>query len=742
MNYDIEDLRAIVDLAKRKRFDDLEEKWLELAEDPPDEMRFYDSMVRALLKNNATDKVGELFPLMVSALLENGRPAEALEVARIVWRYAPDTADLRDPALDALKVLHGDRPNFERFVAAAGLDRRGDLFRALERFEELLYCDEGEVFEHKTFGIGIVEEIEPERRRVYIRFAGKAPKEFTFDGVREFLTKLERNGFRAERLRDPEALKRRALESPAEFVRFVLKDYPEGLSQIGLKNLLLEGLFSPDEWSRWWAANRNAIRRDPYIDGGRGPRDPMRLRAEPKGYYDAVAEEFAETDSTLERLRLVAEVGKHLGEEPAPENFATRLVESLRSELAVLDEGDIAGRLERTYIAQEIARLFEGLALPAEFDDKALLGQTPDPARTILAVSPQEIQCRAVETLFETDPDNAEAIAARMIPDAQPRFAQWLIEKLIERGALERAATSVEQVLRSPSRNPATFIWAARQFFAGKFAALAIETAPHEVVRDLATQIKELQNRVDHRVPEASALRGVVTKLKNLLAENRFAILRDAIAPLETEQARAICRLFESHAAFPDHYLSALKQAVIEARPDLEEKAQGAGGDELDGTVLFVSEESLKRKRRELQHLRTVEIPKNSREIGEAASLGDLSENAEYEAARNRQRLLFQRAEELQKEIERARIIRPSDVRTDCVWVGTRFEAKNLETGEIESYTILGAWDGRPEENVLSYLTPAAAQFLKKRVGDRIRVKRPNGEPTEYEIVRIENAIA
>ncbi|MCX8036529.1 MAG: hypothetical protein N3D11_05640, partial [Candidatus Sumerlaeia bacterium] len=77
VDYTIEQLREIVELAKRKEFDALEERWLELAESPPANLRFYDSMARALLKNDARDRLTELFLIMASSLIERQRPAEA-----------------------------------------------------------------------------------------------------------------------------------------------------------------------------------------------------------------------------------------------------------------------------------------------------------------------------------------------------------------------------------------------------------------------------------------------------------------------------------------------------------------------------------------------------------------------------------------------------------------------------------------------------------------------------------------
>jgi transcription elongation GreA/GreB family factor len=371
-----------------------------------------------------------------------------------------------------------------------------------------------------------------------------------------------------------------------------------------------------------------------------------------------------------------------------------------------------------------------------------LLARAEDPGRLFLEMSPFDLQCRAFETFEEMRAAETLRIGAEIIPDASSRFAQWLVEQLIARGSTEAVSKAFEDLLRSPRRNPETFIWAARQFFGGKYAALTPELPPVHVLREMVDFMKESQNQVDHGVPNASTLRGQIIKFRNLLAEDHFGILRHAILPLEADEAREAVRLFESHAAFPDHYVMSLLTAAREARPDLDEAERAKAADRLDDSVLFVTAESLAARRRELQRLRSVEIPKNSRDIGEAAAHGDLSENAEYEAARHRQRILFDRAGELQRDIERAQPIRPGWVRTDCVWPGTRFQARNERTDEVVTYTILGAWDGRPEDNVLSYLTPAASQFLYKQVGDRVVVERPDSEPTEYEILEIENALA
>ncbi|MCX7014854.1 MAG: transcription elongation factor GreA [Candidatus Sumerlaeota bacterium] len=173
-------------------------------------------------------------------------------------------------------------------------------------------------------------------------------------------------------------------------------------------------------------------------------------------------------------------------------------------------------------------------------------------------------------------------------------------------------------------------------------------------------------------------------------------------------------------------------------RSDFEDESRGRGG----AGEHYVTAESLRRAREEYQQLKTVDIPANSRAIGDAAALGDLRENADYHAAKERQKMLFARVEELHDQIARARAIDPSTVSTDTIGPGTRVTARNEQTGAEERFTLLGMWDAAPEEHILYYNSPFASQFLGKRAGERFVVDMPSGEKVGYEALAIENALA
>lgn len=126
-----------------------------------------------------------------------------------------------------------------------------------------------------------------------------------------------------------------------------------------------------------------------------------------------------------------------------------------------------------------------------------------------------------------------------------------------------------------------------------------------------------------------------------------------------------------------------------------------------------------------------------ARKVAEAASQGDLSENAEYDAIKEKQRMLGNRLEELSRLIQGSEIIEMMDLPEDLVTVGKKVSLKNLDTGETDVYTILGPVESDWENNVISYETPIARQLILKKEGDEVEIRIPSGT-IRYRIEKIE----
>ncbi len=152
--------------------------------------------------------------------------------------------------------------------------------------------------------------------------------------------------------------------------------------------------------------------------------------------------------------------------------------------------------------------------------------------------------------------------------------------------------------------------------------------------------------------------------------------------------------------------------------------------------IPFTSE-GLEKIKQELDHLIRVERRKVVKAIEEARAHGDLSENAEYEAAKERQAYIEGRIQELSGILAKAEVIPPLKEAPDRVQFGVKVRLLNLETDEEVVYQIVGPYESDPANGKISVSSPIARALIGKEIGEEVRVKTPSGEKV-FEILDIE----
>lgn len=154
------------------------------------------------------------------------------------------------------------------------------------------------------------------------------------------------------------------------------------------------------------------------------------------------------------------------------------------------------------------------------------------------------------------------------------------------------------------------------------------------------------------------------------------------------------------------------------------------------GKITYLTEEGLKKLNDELDHLIAVERPNISKQIAEAREKGDLSENAEYDAAKEAQGLLELKISKLQETIKNSRVLDKSQIQSDTVQILSKVTIQNVKNKAKMTYTLVAETEANLKEGKISIETPIAKGLLGKKVGETAKIKIPAGE-TEFKILDI-----
>lgn len=146
--------------------------------------------------------------------------------------------------------------------------------------------------------------------------------------------------------------------------------------------------------------------------------------------------------------------------------------------------------------------------------------------------------------------------------------------------------------------------------------------------------------------------------------------------------------------------------------------------------------EGQQRLRDELKKLKEAELPQVIKDIATAREHGDLKENAEYHAARERQGMIVARIAHIEQSLSRAEVIDPSKMKSDKVQFGAKLKISNVDTEEEIVYQIVGPDESDVALGRISVASPLARALLGHHEGDEVKVRLPNGERT-YEILEI-----
>jgi transcription elongation factor GreA len=154
---------------------------------------------------------------------------------------------------------------------------------------------------------------------------------------------------------------------------------------------------------------------------------------------------------------------------------------------------------------------------------------------------------------------------------------------------------------------------------------------------------------------------------------------------------------------------------------------------------VILTPEGYAKLKEEIEHLSTVKRREVAERIKHAREFGDITENSEYDDAKNEQAMLEHRIATLEERLSNARVIDAGDIQSDVVGIGSRVRLKDIDANETIEYTIVGSAEANPAQNRLSNESPVGKAILGKKKGEIVEVAAPRGA-LKFKIVDIKAA--
>ena len=612
---------------------------------------------------------------------------------------------------DALRKTTKDRLLLA-FVDSVGFGVR-TLDEALARLDRLLAFQPGRLVLNTTWGLGEIRRLDAFYRRITVDFRNRKGHQMTFDAACETLVFAPEDHILVTARVDQGRVLTQIKEAPGEFVKEMLKSFGD-MPVTRLEELCAQhGFVKQANWKKFWEQARVELRKDKLVEIPTRRAEPLHLKKTAETYEDSWFTAFAQMTDPKSILSSVRELqGSQRFKSPPQEDrakIADRLAFALKGARGVddalyarlafcLDELKIdleRAAKARTYLWTDNRYLAAARTLPARETGTLVVFLTADNREArkheLFKALPEMCFPLLTETLtfFKTDADCEDVVAELLKNPAAP-------------------ATLVTLIL---GRYDDFKHWA--------------KLPPLVVILTHAIALGE-----GRQSGETLRMQNVIRRLfadKNWLA-SIFAQLQPADQVLFFER-------FQASIAWDPSTHHTIVVRMTHIVPELA--ARQVKKSEAPKVERITSPRSYAERKAAYQKLINVDIPENTRRIEFAKSYGDLSENAEYQYAKDEQRALLQKQTLMQEELNAVRAVDFSDVATDQVRPGTTVRIAAADGRELV-YTVLGEWDNDLDRNIIANKAKLAQNMLGKSVGDTFDLPDAEGNVTTATITAIE----
>lgn len=598
------------------------------------------------------------------------------------------------------------------FVDSVGFGSR-PLQESLARLEKLIAFVPGTRVLNAAWGLGEVKRLDYFYRKITVDFKARKGHQLTFDAACEMLVIAPEDHILVTAAADPARVEAMIKEQPGEFAKTMLKSFGDMPVTRLEEECARHGFVKSANWKQFWDHARTDLKKDRLVEIPVRKAEPIHLKASAETYGDSWFTAFSQMKDPKSILSAIKELEgtdrmKSL-DEAARAKFSDRLEFALKGARGVDDALYArlafcvdALKLEAPSTSKCRNYLWEG--------DRYLAAARTLPARDIGSL-----------VVFMTA-ENREETKHRLF-EAIPKMNFTLLVETLKFFSSDADCEEAVAALLNEPHPPATLVTCilARYDDFRKWSKLP----PLVAILQHAIALGE-----GRQTGETLRMQNVI---RRLFADKSW--LEDTFSRLGRNEKIQVFERFQASTAWSPATHRTITVRMTKLDPALASHVVKHA--EKKSVARVTSQRSYNEKKAAYERLVTVDMPENTRRIEFARGYGDLSENAEYQYAKDEQRALLQKQSLMQKDLDEVSATLFDNVETDEVRMGT-IAILSSDGGE-KRFVVLGEWDNEPSLGIISSGTRLAANLLGKKPGDAVELTDADGNAVAAKVERVES---
>ncbi len=706
--------KAILRYINNSNYNAIKEVWSKLIQYIPQEIDFFQLLRRKISKQMGDIRTTTLMQELYNWYKDNAPSKKeywdvAITILKQNLEVEPKDIWARKEIADCFRGKYKEHSHLEEYIRTSNLTQSyRNVFEAINDFEKHIAFDKGSYVFHRNWGVGRIRKLEGDTLTInFGRIVGI--KEMKLSMAVTALKPLAKDHIWVlKATMQKEDLIKSVKADKAETLKIIIRSFDNNCDFKRIKVELVPSILTPGEWTSWNSAAKKILETDSSFgvnpndismytvrDGNISPEEKISNEFKAQKQFFARADllvKFFESDDTDNSSELFAEMYSY---------FTGYL-----KNISKVNEQVLASYL----LVRSISAIDKQFAFPVKETFAEIYNRIEDPKEIYLLLKDSK------STHFKEDFIRCIKLLPNWNEEYVKLFPIVLKEELLNDLIKEGHVEDVQKLVRTSFEAFKDFRETVLFFFKEcqdkdwfNEAGVSYEKQLITLINIIELTFREINNHVNST--ENKKINKNATDLlfkTDAIFNYMFANGEDAVKKMYT--------LIDDISDIDPSYKALARNKILEKYPDFkfrvsEEKKQQSVG-------LIVTAKKLAEKKAEVDEIQNVLIPKNAAEVADAKAKGDLKENQEYKSAKEEQHFLNLKLTNLQNELNRAVVFDPTTSTTAIISFGTVATLKDNQTGNEETYTILGPWESDPDNNVISYMAPFGDAILNKKVGD------------------------